>query len=63
MLVKQEVGIISKLTFKRRFEGSEEVCHLVIWRKSILGKGNSLKVEACLLCLKNSKKASVAGEV
>lgn len=63
MLVKSEVGIISKLTFKQKFEGSEEVSHLEIWRKSILGKGNSLKVEACFPCLSNRKKASVAGEV
>lgn len=33
MLVKQEVKIISKLTFKQRFEASKEVNHLDIWRK------------------------------
>lgn len=30
ILVKSEVRIINKLTFKQRFEGSEEVSHLDI---------------------------------
>lgn len=34
MLVKSEVGIINKLTLKQRFEESEEVSHLDIWRRS-----------------------------
>lgn len=66
VLMKLELGIINKLTFKQRFEESEEVSHSSLWGKSIQGRGSSWfkgpKVEACLLCLGNIKKASVAIE-